>query len=424
MKKKLFASIIALFCFVLASCGQERNQTTADGRMVLDYWVLFGGGDLEFMEQIVDDYNEEQDDVYINLIFQDFDEYYTKLTTSVAADRGPDIAISHATTLPELVNQGLALPVDDVAEQAGIDWSAFNENILEGVEMEGQIYGVPIDVHPSVMYLNMPLAEEAGMVDEEGEILLEETPDGFKEFLTRPIEAGMEETAFSFPTGGVDAFRIWWALYHQMGGSPIFEVHDLNDVDVSIDEDIAVEAVQYLHDLFYEEEVIPLHLADFYQEFQNENAVSIVTGVWSTGIWEEADMDFAAYPFPTLYDQEGMFGNSHTMILPLRDETSEERQVAALEFMEYVASEGALTWTQAGHIPVHLDTIESEEFQEIPYRSDYVEVADQVEFPPPSIYYRPAQTEMERAMDEILSGRVDPEQGIEDMIEELEIITN
>ncbi|MFZ4453764.1 extracellular solute-binding protein [Salibacterium aidingense] len=423
MGRKGKIALIGVMLLFLGACGNTA-QTTADGKMQIDYWVLFGGGDLGFMEEIVQNYNESQDEVYVNMVLQDFDEYYTKLTTSVVANRGPDVAISHATVLPELINQGLTIPLNSIADEADLDWEQYNENILEAVEVEGERYAVPLDTHTSVMYLNTELAEEAGMIDDNGELLLEEeTPEAFLDFFQRPKQENMEEMPLAFSTGAIDAYRMWWAFYHQMGGRPIFDVKELNEVDVTIDKEAAVAAAEFLKRWTYEDQIVPLNLADFYQDFQNERAAGIITGVWSTGIWEEAELDFQAYPVPTLFEQEGAFGNSHTLIMPIKENTNKERQRAAMDFMEYVTTEGGLTWSEAGHIPAHNDTIESEAFQELPHRADYVEVADYVDYPPKSIYYRPAETEMIRNLDEILADRISPEQGIENMINDLEVVT-
>lgn len=418
-----FSTVILVF--LLTACGGN-PQTTDDGRMQLTYWVLFGGGDVEFMQSIVDDYNESQNDVYVNMVLQDFDEYYTKLVTSVVADRGPDIAVMHGAVLPEMVNQGLTIPLDTFAEETGLDWNQYNENILDAVEVEGEFHALPVDTHPHIMYLNTDLAYEAGMIDENDELLMEgQSPEEFVELFSRAKENLPDTAPLSLPTGGGDVYNFWWALYHQMGGTPIFSGDDLIDVEVTLDKEIAVEAAEYIKSFFYEEELVPLHIADFYQEFQSGNAVGIITGVWATGIWEETDnMNFRAYPIPTLFEEDAAAGDSHTLIIPDNDHSNEERQLASLEFMEFITNQGGVTWAGAGHIPARNEVVESDEFNELPYRSDYTEVANQVVFPAKSIYYNPAETEMIRSIDEIMADRLSVVEGIDRMVEELEIIIN
>ncbi|WP_232620979.1 extracellular solute-binding protein, partial [Virgibacillus salexigens] len=91
-------------------------------------WYLFAGGDAEYMQNIVDEFNASQNEFYVNNIQQEIEEYYTKLITSLGAGKGPDIAISHSHTLPELVDLGILQHLDGYAEEVGVQWDEFNTN--------------------------------------------------------------------------------------------------------------------------------------------------------------------------------------------------------------------------------------------------------------------------------------------------------
>ncbi len=199
---------------------------------------------------------------------------------------------------------------------------------------------------------------------------------------------------------------------------------DMRDPEITINKELAIKAIEYIASFYHEEELIPLHIADFYQNFQSGEAVTTMTGVWATGIWEATDdFSFTALPLPQLFEYPAAHGDSHTLILPIKDETSKERELAALQFLKYAGEQGAI-WAEAGHIPTKKDVLESEEFLSLPYRPNYVEVADKVVFPETTIYYNAAETEMIRSLDEILAGRLTPEEGIERMIHDIEVIIN
>jgi multiple sugar transport system substrate-binding protein len=110
----LLVGVVSLV-FVLSACsgsvspgaGSEEDVEIPEGATEVVMWNLFGGGDAEYMQAIVDKFNESQSEFFVNNVMQEFDEYYTKLLTSVAAGKGPDLAIAHSHVLPELVNQGL-----------------------------------------------------------------------------------------------------------------------------------------------------------------------------------------------------------------------------------------------------------------------------------------------------------------------------
>ena len=79
----------------------------------LVFWSLFSGGDGEFMDKMISEYNESSPTKQVQSIMLVWADYYTKLQTAVAAGKGPDIGVSHASSLPELVEQGVVEPLDD-----------------------------------------------------------------------------------------------------------------------------------------------------------------------------------------------------------------------------------------------------------------------------------------------------------------------
>lgn len=148
----------------------------------------------------------------------------------------------------------------------------------------------------------------------------------------------------------------------------------------------------------------------------------MMTGVWATGIWESNDLNFTAMPIPQSFDVDAAQGDSHTLIVPIQEEQSNERKEAIAEFIAFVSDEGA-EWAKAGHIPARSDVVESQAFQEQPFRSDYAEVASKVVFTDNTIYQNPAETDMVRALDEIMSNRLTPEEGIDQMMKALAVTT-
>lgn len=413
----LLAGVVSVV-FVLSACsgsfspgaGSEEDVEIPEGATEVVMWNLFGGGDAEYMQAIVDKFNESQSDVFVNNVMQEFDEYYTKLLTSVAAGKGPDLAIAHSHVLPELVNEGLLMELDDYASKTGMDFADFNQNVLDVTVYDGKHYAVPIDTHPQIMYINNDLVRDAGLLSDDGSVEMEESPEGFVKFLTTLKEELPEDKmAFAFSSVGEDPYRIWWALYTQMGGEHLLS-EDLENPDYVLDEEKAIQAANYIKDLYHEHEVIPLNLADFYSDFQSGQAAVMSTGVWATGIWEKTeDLDFTAMPFPNMYEREGAWANSHTFILPYYADADEEKQQAAVEFMNF-ATENGLMWAEAGHIPAKDTVVESDEFNEMPYRSEYAEVANYVNFADRTIYARGVQEIVIRNLDLIWSNKVTAEE--------------
>ena len=153
-------------------------------------------------------------------------------------------------------------------------------------------------------------------------------------------------TPFALSPNNDDPFRLWWALYTQLGGNDVIS-DDLSKAQV--DEAKAVQAAKYIQDL-YLQKYIKENDPDFYKNFQSGTAAIMMTGVWATGTWEGTEgLDFGAMPIPQLFDQPGTWGDSHTIILPVPKKEDQAKREAAITFANWIADNGQI-WAKAGHI--------------------------------------------------------------------------
>lgn len=422
--KKHFLSMLAVLVSlsILAACSSDSSNPATEGSDAdvpedateVVMWNLFSGGDAEYMQNIVDKFNEEQSEFFVNNIMQEHDEYYTKLLTSIGAGQGPDLAIAHDYILPELVSQGLAVDLGEAASEVGINWDEFNTNILDATIFDDTHYAVPIDTHAQIMYFNNEMVDQAGLLNDDGTLQMEESPEGFVAFL-QELKSSLpdDKMPFAFSTTGNDPYWLWWGLYTQLGGEHILSEDDLENPAYALDREKAIQAAEFLQSLYHEEELIPLNIEDFYTEFQSKNAATILTGVWATGIWETTeDLDFTPMAIPQLYDNQGVWGSSHTLILPYYDDVDEDVQRGAAEFMKFAAESGAM-WSQAGHIPAKDTVVESEEFQNMDYRSEYAEVASYVNFMDRTVHARGVEAIMVRHLETVWDGNATAEEAFD-----------
>jgi len=99
MKKVL---VFLLSLVVISNCifaQGEKEQTKENGPVEITFWSLFTGGDGEFFDAMVDEFNKSQNEVIMKNDTVKFDNYYTKLTTALAANNAPDLVIVHRNNL-------------------------------------------------------------------------------------------------------------------------------------------------------------------------------------------------------------------------------------------------------------------------------------------------------------------------------------
>ncbi|WP_127535895.1 ABC transporter substrate-binding protein [Paenibacillus illinoisensis] len=377
----LALTLLLSVSMVLSACsgnsGGADGDAASEGKVSLSFWTLFDGGDGANMQALVDEFNKTHPDIEVKNTKLAWGEYYTKLVTAVGNGNGPDIGISHSSRLPDLIDQGVVTELDTPAADAGVDWNSYNQNLLSAVTVDDQHYAVPIDTHAFIMFYNKKLLKEAGLLGEDGKPVLEQSADGFVSFLkTLKEKLPAKVTPFALSNNNDDPFRLWWSLYSQLGGNDVIS-DDLKSA--AIDKEKGIQAAEYIQKL-YTEGYIKKNDPDFYKNFQSGTAAITMTGVWTTGTWESTkDFEFGAMPIPKFYDQEATWGDSHTIILPLTQDEDEAKRKAAMIFADWVADNGQV-WAKAGHIPSKPSVLEKQEFKDMPYRSDYSEVASVVKF--------------------------------------------
>ncbi|MET3942332.1 multiple sugar transport system substrate-binding protein [Paenibacillus sp. PvP094] len=377
----LALTLLLSVSMVLSACsgnsGGADGDAASQGKVSLSFWTLFDGGDGANMQALVDEFNKTHPDIEVKNTKLAWGEYYTKLVTAVGNGNGPDIGISHSSRLPDLIDQGVVTELDTPATDAGVDWNSYNQNLLSAVTVDDQHYAVPIDTHAFIMFYNKKLLKEAGLLGEDGKPVLEQSADGFVSFLkTLKEKLPAKVTPFALSNNNDDPFRLWWSLYSQLGGNDVIS-DDLKSA--AIDKEKGIQAADYIQKL-YTEGYIKKNDPDFYKNFQSGTAAITMTGVWTTGTWESTkDFEFGAMPIPKFYDQEATWGDSHTIILPLTQDEDEAKRKAAMIFADWVADNGQV-WAKAGHIPSKPSVLEKQEFKDMPYRSDYSEVASVVKF--------------------------------------------
>lgn len=376
----LALTLLLSVSMVLSACSGNSGgagDAASDGKVSLSFWTLFDGGDGANMQTLVDEFNKTHPDIEVKNTKLAWGEYYTKLVTAVGNGNGPDIGISHSSRLPDLIDQGVVTELDTPAADAGVDWNSYNQNLLSAVTVDDQHYAVPIDTHAFIMFYNKKLLKEAGLLGEDGKPVLEQSADGFVSFLkTLKEKLPAKVTPFALSNNNDDPFRLWWSMYSQLGGNDVIS-DDLNSA--AIDKEKGIKAADYIQKL-YTEGYIKKNDPDFYKNFQSGTAAITMTGVWTTGTWESTkDFEFGAMPIPKFYDQEATWGDSHTIILPLTQDEDEAKRKAAMIFADWVADNGQV-WAKAGHIPSKPSVLEKQEFKDMPYRSDYSDVASVVKF--------------------------------------------
>mgnify|MGYP001251498252 CR=1 FL=1 len=358
--------LIVLACLLVAFPNIAFSET-----IELTFWTFFGGGEGYIMTSLIEQFNKEQSEIVVVEQPVDWGEYYNKLLAAMVAGNPPDIGVMHLSSLTDFVERGALTPVGNyVSDELKSDYL---ENIRNSVTFDNQMYALPLDTHPIILYYNKSVLKEAGLVDENGEITLPKTFEEFYDFC-KQIKGKTGKYGLVVEEMWNLGERLWLTIYRNLGG----KLEDENG-NFAIQKDIAIKTYEEIL-RFYEE-----NLTDFLG-WETGRALFIsgetgftIDGVWAIAAYDEmgvlGEIGVTIVPPFSFTEKPYVWGDSHTLILPKKPQIDEEKLKAAATFAEWLVSH-SYEWAKAGHLPVVRSVRESEEFLSLPLRSDYMLAAE------------------------------------------------
>jgi len=348
------------------SGGDSKSGGTQD----LLFWTPFSGADGVFMKDMVEKYNASQDDYNVKFIVQPSGEFYKLLDValSTGGKESPNLMIMHVDQIPTYVSKDQLQPIDDIAAGAGLNKTDFVEAPIEYSTIDGKWYGIPLDIHPLVMYYNKDLFEKAGIAN---------APTNRAEFddaVAKLTDKASGTYGYVVPTLWPQQF-LFPTLVWQNGG----ELWDGKDVAYNSPQ--AVEMVEYLRSLI-DKGISPANVQQDGENtlfLQGKNAIQF-NGPWMKGQFDEAGMNFGVAAMPQLGKvKQAVFAGSHSFAIP-KNVTDAAVKEGIGSFLKYV-SENSLDWAASGQALASTAMLESAEFKALP-QSKIADSFSYVQFAP------------------------------------------
>lgn len=206
--KKVSVMTFIMLLIVLTACSgdsitdEQSSEGSGDSNdKTVSIWYYYSGKQQELFEDLIEEYNDSQDQYQLKGEYIPFDDTKKQLSVGLAGGTLPDMVIMDVVDNAAFAEQGV---LEDITSKVD-DWGEADtlyEGPLESATYEDKYYGLPVGSNALGFFYNEDLFEEAGIDsppetwDELVEVAQQLTTDEVKGFAVSGVKS--EEATFQF----------------------------------------------------------------------------------------------------------------------------------------------------------------------------------------------------------------------------------
>lgn len=154
-KVLIFGTLGVIFSLLLAPFGHAEQTRIR----YLTWETSFE--QIALTRKIIAAFEEQNPDIKIQ--FEASSDATRIFLTDAAAGTSPDVMYITNEFMPQMIEKGILLPLDDLIERDGIDMSAFLPKTVEDLTFHGKLYAYPIHFSTSMLFYNKQMFDEQGI---------------------------------------------------------------------------------------------------------------------------------------------------------------------------------------------------------------------------------------------------------------------
>ncbi|WP_078382480.1 ABC transporter substrate-binding protein [Sutcliffiella halmapala] len=144
---------------VLAGCSSSSSSNK--NKVTIDFWYTWGGKEAEVLQELIDEYNESQDEIFVKGLAQGDIQ---KQMTAIVGGNPPDLATHYdENRLASWAERGAMKPLDEFMERDNFDFDDFLPSARTAVQYKEKTYGLPIVMNSWMLFYNKDIFAEAGL---------------------------------------------------------------------------------------------------------------------------------------------------------------------------------------------------------------------------------------------------------------------
>jgi ABC-type glycerol-3-phosphate transport system substrate-binding protein len=381
--------------------GRKKRKGTQ-----LTFWHSMSIYQRDALERLVSDYNDSQDEVYVDLVFQGlYNEMKTKLVQALGSGNEPDIAQVAIEYLDVFTQGGNIEPITDrIFEE---DREDILSQFWNSVSRDREVYAFPFNMSVQVLYYNKDAFRESGI-----------DPDKPPKTWDDVIAYGTRLTRDYDGNGVVDQWGVLVSLEGVFGFTPLIrqkggELLNEDRTEALFNSSAGVEVMELLQDLAYTHRIMPSNWTLFEGTSAFLEGKIVMGPITCAGIKfaeENLPWDLGIAPLPYIENKSVLLGGAGIVTFS----RSSRKQKAAMDFFSWLTNrENVIRWHKAtGYLPLRKSAVESLELQGFHrLNPNYRVPIDQLPYarPPDFTPYLPQIDQIVRyAIEDILINKKDP----------------
>jgi multiple sugar transport system substrate-binding protein len=357
------------------------------------------------VREVIDDFERDHDHVRVQVQGTPFSQIPELVASGISLEQPYDLAHWHAFAAAAA---GLAEPLDDHWETAGLTDEEYLPGAVADVTWRGQRYGVPLDTNALVLLANRRVLSDAGLEPDDLRTL-----DGFRDAVDRIITTGAADHAMSVSASSWPAYG--WIRAH--GGELVRIDQTTGEPTFSFDHPDTIAALELLVELVRDGAAPPPFAPDLaldaVQIFAQGSLAMHASGSWDLPVIARAtggELDVAVLPLPQRdpSDPRTVLGGS-SLFVPVG---SAHPDLAFELMLRLTEDEVALRLAEEeGRLPARARVFEEPLFRSDPLVAAFVDQLPTAEVMPLIAYPEVADVFRE-ALEDAVSGRLEPAEAL------------
>jgi len=363
--KRLVSSVLVIAAIALSACGgKPPTQAPAAGGAPVELTFMMWGApeELAVWNEIVKDFQSQKPNITVKVEVSDWEAYWEKLKTMLAASTPPDLFAMDAPLYLDYQSRGVLKNLQPYLDKYPDMLNGVYPQTLEAYKLADGYYGLPRDFQTIVLFYNKDMFDVAKVAYPTADWTYQDLREAAR-MLTLDITGDGKIEQYGFYSDLWDMELIWSEAIWAYGGDILSADHS----KTLIGEPQARQAWQLFHDMMFQDKSMPdtTTAAQFGGDPFMAGAAAMTTiGHWAVPGYNAVNFKWDVAPMPKGPAGAATSVNSAGFVVAQGSKHPDE----AFEFIRFVLSPAGQTrLTELGFaIPVLGSVAESDIFLKQP----------------------------------------------------------